>query len=157
MTLQKNGIPVLDYDRVATDLAEKGITNPTSQDIADAITVIRKSKLPELGEIGMAGSFFKNPVISNEHFEKLKIEFPDIKYFNSDNGAKKIPAGWILEHLGYRGFQKNNVGNYEKHALIVTHNGEGTGDEVWNHVQEIIKNVNETFNINLEPEVNIIT
>ncbi len=155
ITLQKNGKALLEYGRVADSLIEKGIKNPTSQDIAEIIIDIRKSKLPEVGEVGMAGSFFKNPIVSKEVFENLKIRFPEIKYFQLENGMIKIPAGWILDELGYRGFHDGNVGNYEKHALVLIHNGQGTGAEIYKHVQNIIKKVYDIFAIDLEPEVNI--
>ncbi|MGB0925109.1 MAG: UDP-N-acetylmuramate dehydrogenase [Minisyncoccia bacterium] len=154
--LQKNGTPVLSYGKVAEVLREKNITQPTAQNIADVIIEIRQSKLPEVGEIGMAGSFFKNPVISRSGFDKLQNKIPDIKYFALDNGDIKIPAGWILDYLGYKGFQNGNAGNYKKHALVVTHNGQGTGAEVWSHVQDIIAKVQDEFGIVLEPEVNVI-
>lgn len=153
--LSKSGTPVLQYGRVAEVLAEKDISEPKPHDIADTIVEIRKSKLPNVREIGMAGSFFKNPVISRDHFADLQAQFPDIKHYDVAAGVK-IPAGWLLEHLGYKGFQNGNVGNYEKHALVVTHNGQGTGQEVWRHVQGIIHKTKEVFGITLEPEVNII-
>lgn len=153
--LKKSGKPITSYGRVEELLIQKSIANPTSKDIAETIIDIRKSKLPELGEIGMAGSFFKNPIVSKKHFETLKRDFPDIKSFDSGSEVK-IPAGWILETLGYKGFKKGNTGNYDKHALVIIHNGEGTGVEVYEYVQSIINHVKKVFNITLEPEVNII-
>lgn len=153
--LKKNTNPILDYGLVKEKLEELKREKISSKDVADVIKKIRQSKLPELGEIGMAGSFFKNPVVDDDKFKFILEKFPEVKYFDVDNG-KKIPAGWILEELGYRGYQKGNVGNYEKHALVVTHNGEGTGEEVYKHVQEIITKVKEVFDIDLEPEVIIL-
>jgi UDP-N-acetylmuramate dehydrogenase len=153
--LQKQGTPILHYGGVAEVCAERGITQPTPMDIARVIIDIRKSKLPDVGEIGMAGSFFKNPVVSEEYFTTLQKRFPTIPHFKSDDGIK-IPAGWLLEFLGYKGFQDGNVGNYHKHALVVTHNGQGTGREVWDHVQNIIQKTYDRFGIQLEPEVNIV-
>lgn len=167
--LQKKANAILDYGQVSEALLKREIKNPTSKDIAEIIIGIRKSKLPEIGEIGTAGSFFKNPIVSNEDFNKIKSKFPDIKYFELEDGnvqgelqnkrgcpGVKIPAGWILDELGYKGFQDGNVGNYKNHALVITHNGKGTGKDIYNHVKNIIKKVKEVFGINLEPEVNII-
>ena len=154
--LQKKGKVVSNYGSVAKLLEEKSIKNPTSKDIANVIMEIRKSKLPEFGEIGTAGSFFKNPIISSGEFEKIKNKFPDIKYFELENNLVKIPAGWLLDELGYKGFMNGHVGNYKNHALVIVHDGEGTGEEVYNHVQNIIKKVKEVFGIDLEPEVVII-
>lgn len=156
ITLQKKGKAILNYGRIAEVLQEKGIKNPTPADIAEIIIHIRKSKLPEIGEIGMAGSFFKNPIISKKQLSKIQEKFPEVKYFEQENDLVKIPAGWILDILGYKGFIDGNVGNYKKHALIITHNGRGTGQEVYRHVQNIIKKVHDVFGIDLEPEVNIV-
>ncbi|MCD5389835.1 MAG: UDP-N-acetylmuramate dehydrogenase [Candidatus Pacebacteria bacterium] len=156
ITLQKKGKAMLNYGRVAESLTEKGIKNPTPQDIATIIIDIRKSKLPKVGEVGMAGSFFKNPIISKKQLSEIQEKFPQVKYFDLENDMVKIPAGWILDELGYRGFTSGNVGNYKNHALIVTHNGNGTGVEVYKHVKNIIKKVHEVFSIDLEPEVNIV-
>lgn len=153
--LQKNGKAILNYGRVKELLDEKKIEKPTPQDIANIIIEIRKSKLPELGEIGMAGSFFKNPIVSRNQLLEIQEKFPQVKYFDLENNVVKIPAGWILDKLGYKGFKTGNVGNYKKHALIVTHDGNGTGQEVYMHVQNIIKKAKDTFDIDLEPEVNI--
>ncbi len=154
--LQKNGKAVLDYGSVKDTLEEKGIFTPKSLDIAHMIIEIRKSKLPEVGDIGTAGSFFKNPIISHRGFEKLKNKFPDIKYFDLENKQKKISAGWLLDTLGYKGVVNGNVGNYKNHALIITHNGNGTGKEIYEYIQNIMKRVKDEFDITLEPEVVIV-
>ncbi len=155
--LQKNGTPNLTYKPVAEAFSESDISKLTPREIADAIIAIRQSKLPEVGEIGMAGSFFKNPIIEQDHFHKLQVVFPDVKYFEMENGDIKVSAGWLLDELGYKGLAEGNVGNYEKHALIVTHNGKGTGLEVYEHIQNIMKKVKDVYNLDLELEVNIIT
>ncbi len=154
--LHKKGEAVANYGRVAEALEEKDIQNPNSKDIAEIIMEIRKSKLPEIGEIGTAGSFFKNPIISQEAFEKIRENFPEVRYFALENDLVKIPAGWLLDELGYKGFMQGHVGNYKNHALIIVHDGEGTGQEVYEHVQNIMQRVKEVFGIALEPEVNIL-
>lgn len=142
------------YGRLSEKLDEKGILNPSPLQMAELVIDIRQTKLPAVGEVGMAGSFFKNPVVSAAAYNSLNKKFPDIKAFPVEEGYK-IPAGWILEKIGCRGAWKGNVGNYEKHALVVVHNGKGTGQEVLDYVHELISKVQNEFGINLEPEVNI--
>ncbi len=154
--LYKKGQAILDYGELAEVIKEKNIKVPNPNDIANIIIEIRKSKLPEINEVGNAGSFFKNPIIYREALEKIKIKFPDIKYFELDNGGIKISAGWILDELGYKDFAGGHVGNYKKHALIIVHDGDGTGEEIYEYIQSIKKDVRDIFGIELEPEVNII-
>lgn len=153
--LLKDSRPKISYGKISELLEQKNIKNPSSFDMANIVKEIRQSKLPEVGELGMAGSFFKNPVVSENLFKELLVKFPEIVFFDVP-GGKKIPAGWLLEKAGYKNYQKGNVGNYKKHALIVTHNGKGNGQEVFAHVQDIILKIKNIFNIDLEPEVNII-
>lgn len=153
--LKKNKANV-SYGLVAQRLEEKGISNPAPKDLVSVITEIRKTKLPELGEIGMAGSFFKNPVVSPDLHRKLLTKHHDLVSYDLGEEGYKIPAGWLLEKAGYKNFKTGNVGNYEKHALIETHNGKGSGEEVYKHVQDIIKTIDDMFSIQLVPEVIIL-
>lgn len=154
--LQKNKKIISSYEPVARALEEKKMKNPSSYDIAEIIMEIRKSKVPDIKEIGTAGSFFKNPIISRKEFEKIQNKFSKIKYFELENNLIKIPAGWILDELKYKGYMNGHIGNYKNHALIVIHDGQGTGREIYEHVLDIIKKTKEVFDINLEPEVKII-
>ena len=155
-TLSKQPQPHLEYGAIQQRLHDSGISNPTSEDIAKVVMGIRQSKLPDVGEIGMAGSFFKNPVISQSHGERLKQEHPEIVMFPTGEGEVKISAGWLIEYLGYKGVQEGKVGTYQKHALVLVNYGEATGSEVWTFAQKIINHVHQVFNITLEPEVLII-
>lgn len=146
----------LEYGIISDTLLERGITLPNAQDMAETISLIRSSKLPAVGEIGMAGSFFKNPIIEKEQAIILHNSFPDMRQFDLPDGRVKISAGWLIDYLGYKGIQEGNVGTYSKHALVLVNYGGASGSEVWNFAQKIIKNVHDTFSIRLEPEV-IIT
>lgn len=155
--LSKKPQPRLSYGVIMDTLETQGNKNNiTPKNISTAIVSIRNSKLPRVGEIGMAGSFFKNPIITKEHGEKIQEKYPHLKYFPLDNNLVKIPAGWIIEELGYKGVHLGNVGTYEKHALVLVNYGEATGSEVWNFAQKIISETQSNFDITLEPEVIII-
>ena len=146
----------IEYGAIVDKLAEQNITSPSTQDMVRVVSLIRQSKLPSVGEIGMAGSFFKNPIISEEHAHTLLQQFPDLKYFPLGNGFVKISAGWIIDNLGYKGVQDGNVGTYYKHALVLVNYGNATGSEVWEFAQKIIRQTHDVFNITLEPEVIIL-
>ncbi len=156
MVLQKQGQAKVSYGSLASMLEEKGIAEPTVMEMVETVSEVRRSKLPNVGEIGMAGSFFKNPVISPEHFEELQKQFPHIRSFELPDGALKIPAGWLIEELGYKGVREGKVGTYEKHALVLVNESDATGQEVWNFAQKIMSHVKKVFGIDLEPEVLII-
>lgn len=151
--LSKIPNPQLGYGAIIDKLDQNNITNPDIEDIAQTIIEIRRSKLPDVGSIGMAGSFFKNPVINKLHLLKLQKKYPAMPYYELANEMVKIPAGWIIETLGYKGFRDGNVGTYNKHALVLVNYGGADGAEVWNFAKKIINETQQIFNIILEPEV----
>ncbi len=125
--------------------------SPDSKRIAAETIALRKSKLPDWTKLGTAGSFFKNPFVSQEKLVELQKEIPDLPNF-----SKKIPAGFLLEKLGWKGKRIGNVGTYEKHALIVINYGGATGQEILDFTLHMQADVKKNFGIDLEPEVNII-
>ena len=115
---------------------------------------IRNSKLPNPEEIGNAGSFFKNPLVDKYSIDKIRKTFDDLIFF-TDNGKYKIPAAWLIEKCGWKGFEEGNIGVSKKHALVIVNYGEKDGNKIDTLSNKIIKDVKEKFNIVLEPEVNI--
>ncbi|WP_299002149.1 UDP-N-acetylmuramate dehydrogenase [uncultured Tenacibaculum sp.] len=144
------------YGAIEAELASKDITNPTIKDISDAVIAIRQSKLPDPKEIGNSGSFFKNPVISKEHFEKLQTAFPNIPSYVVSDTEIKVPAGWLIEQSGFKGKRFGDYGVHEKQALVLVNYGGATGKEIYELAQKIQHTIKDTFDINLEIEVNII-
>lgn len=153
--LQKEPILNTSYGAISEVLGNKGILQPTIKDISDAVITIRKSKLPDPKEIGNAGSFFKNPVIDKIDYEGLKLEFPDIPgYVNHD--TVKIPAAWLIDQSGWKGFRDGNIGVHDKQPLVLVNFGGGKGAEIEQLAMKIRANVAEKFGIELEPEPRII-
>lgn len=122
----------------------------------DIVINIRKSKLPDPEEIGNAGSFFKNPIVNTDLFNELRDDNHDIVYYKIDDNQYKIPAGWLIEKIGFKGKQLGNVGVHDKQALVLVNYGKGTGEELVNLANEIKHAVFNKFNINLETEVIIV-
>lgn len=143
----------MDYGDIQQELKDLGL-EPSIQSISQAIIRIRESKLPDTNELGNAGSFFKNPLISNEHFEKLKAEYPDIKGFPV-NDETKVPAGWLIEKAGWKGKRFGDAGVHAKQALVLVNYGNATGKEIYDLSQQVIDDIQAKFGIELEREVNI--
>ena len=132
------------------------IETPSFQDVSNAVIAIRKSKLPNPAQLGNSGSFFKNPVISASHYKNLLQKFPKIKSYPVNDEEVKVPAGWLIESLGWKGKRIGNTGAHNKQALVLVNYGNAMGYEVQQLSEDIKKSVWETYQIKLETEVNII-
>ena len=129
---------------------------PNIQSIAQAVIEIRSSKLPNPKKIGNCGSFFKNPVISLIKFNDLKQQYPDIPHYPDQLDNIKIPAAWLIDTLGYKGYRNQEAGVHPNQALVLVNYGNATGAEIKKLAQQIRNKVKEKFAINLEFEVNIL-
>ncbi|MBK3518499.1 UDP-N-acetylmuramate dehydrogenase [Carboxylicivirga marina] len=128
----------------------------TLRSVRQTITNIRKSKLPEPEEMGNAGSFFKNPVIGIELFQEIKGQYPTIPSYPISEQLVKVPAGWLIEQSGWKGKAIGDAAVHSKQALVLINKGNATGNDILKLAHQIIKDVNNQFNITIEPEVNII-
>lgn len=154
--LKKNPTPVIDYGNVKDELIKSGIENPTVNDVCNIIANIRNNKLPSPKEIGNAGSFFKNPIVSNSKFDELKKSYPDIPFFEVSDKLVKIPAAWLIEKTGYKGKVKGNVGTHKNQPLVIVNFGNASGNEILDFANEIRSKIFTEFGIELETEINII-
>lgn len=142
------------YGDIQQTLLGWGITNPGVADVSRAVIHIRQSKLPDPAEIGNSGSFFKNPVIDLSLFQTLQQSHPSIKSFDAGPGKVKVPAGWLIEQAGWKGYREGNVGVHEKQALVLVNYGGGTGAQVLALAKKIQADILHKFQIPLEMEVN---
>ncbi|MDO8550901.1 MAG: UDP-N-acetylmuramate dehydrogenase, partial [Ignavibacteria bacterium] len=117
--LHKNPLINIKYGNVRSEIDRMGYNNIGIKEVSDVICRIRLSKLPDPSKIGNAGSFFKNPEISEEKFASLKEKFNDIISFNLGSGKVKIPAGWLIESCGWKGKMVGNTGAHAKQALVL--------------------------------------
>ena len=156
------------YPGITTAAAASAVSNGahvlTPRMVRDAIIGIRRAKLPDPAEKGSAGSFFKNPVISREHFENIVkaeagraaagVPAPEVPHFDLPDGTVKVPAAWMIDRCGFRGAEKGGAKVYEKQPLvIVNESGNALPGDIISLEQDIISKVRETFGVELHPEV----
>lgn len=143
------------YGAIEEELKRLNILDPSPKDVAQAVMNIRRSKLPNPDEIGNAGSFFKNPTIAVQQYLDLKKEFASMPSYPVNEQTVKVPAGWLIEQCGWKGFRKDDYGVHEKQALVLVNYGDATGEEIWELSGEILASVKEAFGIELEREVQV--
>jgi len=144
------------YGTIEEVLNTMGVENPGIKEVSNAIIAIRQSKLPDPAEIGNAGSFFKNPVVSDNFASRLLSRYPHMPSYKVSEGEVKIPAGWLIEQAGWKGKRFNNYGVHEKQALVLVNYGGAKGQEIVDLSHEIQRDVQEKFGIIINPEVNFI-
>ncbi|WP_396208943.1 UDP-N-acetylmuramate dehydrogenase [Flavobacterium sp.] len=144
------------YGAIETELSKQNIQNPTLKDVSNAVIAIRQSKLPDPKELGNSGSFFKNPVISKEAYEKTKAIHPDMPHYVVSENSVKVPAGWLIEQAGFKGKRFGDAGVHKNQALVLVNYGTATGAELVALSRTIQQTILDQFGIAIEAEVNII-
>ncbi len=144
----------LDYGTIRDELSSMKISSPTPQDVSAAVVNIRRSKLPDPAVIGNAGSFFKNPTISQDFYDSLKADFPEMPGYPSAEGVK-VPAGWLIERAGWKGFRDGDIGVHAKQALVLVNYGAANGADLVALATNIREDVMRKYGIDIHPEVNI--
>lgn len=154
--LHKKPVFHTSYGAITQELERMGVTEYSVSAISEAVIRIRTSKLPDPAIIGNAGSFFKNPVVSNETYEQLKASFPTIVAFPQLDKSVKLAAGWLIEQCGWKGYRSGDAGCHASQALVLVNYGNATGKEIYDLSEKILQSVKSRFGISLEREVNII-
>jgi UDP-N-acetylmuramate dehydrogenase len=156
LQLYKNPLIKADYPDVQKALLDAQIKNPTPKEISDIIIYIRQSKLPDPLQIGNAGSFFKNPSITEEFYHSLIKHYPGIPSYPQTDGTVKISAAWLIDSCGWKGFREQDIGVHNKQALVLVNYGNGKARDIYHLSMKIQESIKNTYGIFLEPEVNII-
>lgn len=148
--------PVLNtgYHLVAGKMAGKAKQNVET--LRQVIIEIRESKLPDPDKLGNAGSFFKNPLVPEAEYESLLLKYHDIPSYPAAEGAKKIPAAWLIEQCGWKGKRFGDAGTFEKQPLVLVNHGNATGRQILDLAKSIEEDVEKKYGIRLEKEVNIV-
>ena len=152
--LSKQPVFTLNYGALQTEVDKLGLRN--LQNIRQAVIAIRKSKLPDPLIVGNAGSFFKNPVVSECTASKLKGEYPEIPVYPSEPGKVKIAAGCLIEKAGWKGKSVGNCAVHDQQALVIVNKGGATGKEISELSEMIVEDVYRKFSIQLEREVQVV-
>lgn len=135
---------------------EKRFENPTLAQVRSLINEIRNSKLPDITKIGSAGSFFKNPIVSQEQWIQLKTEFPQLTGYELENQWVKLAAGQLIDLAGWKGYREGDAGVYPLQALVLVNYGDATGKQIFELCQKIQQSVFAKFQVAIYPEVNIL-
>lgn len=152
-SLSKVAQPRLGYGALGQEVERLG--GPTLANIRQAVISIRESKLPDPKVLGNAGSFFMNPVISEQEFNIIRSNYPDVPSYPAPGGVK-VPAGWLIEKSGWKGRSLGPAAVYDKQALVLVNKGGATGADVKRLADTIIEDVKQKFGISLSTEVNYI-
>jgi UDP-N-acetylmuramate dehydrogenase len=145
----------LDYGNIRAELERMG-GELSLERVRRAVISIRESKLPDPKVLGNAGSFFMNPIMSREVMERIRMDYPQMPYYEVDAHRVKIPAGWMIEQCGWKGKSLGKAGVHEKQALVLVNLGGASSEEIVTLCNAVCKDVKETFGIDIHPEVNFI-
>ncbi|MBK4733301.1 UDP-N-acetylmuramate dehydrogenase [Noviherbaspirillum pedocola] len=150
--LPKRWQPNLAYAELAREIQARGIAAPDAQAVSDAVIAIRQRKLPDPAQIGNAGSFFKNPVVSKEQRDALLAAHPQLVSHLQADGSYKLAAGWLIDQCGWKGRSLGAAGVYEKQALVLVNRGGARGGEIAALARAIQDDVARAYGVMLEPE-----
>lgn len=148
--------PVLGYHDLARRAQESGHTHVTAQQIFEWVCEIRRTKLPDPKQLGNAGSFFKNPVVTAEQCKDIIGRDPEIVHYPMPDGTFKLAAGWLIDACGWKGKSIGQAGVYDKQALVLVNRGGANGQEIVTLARAIQESVYGRFGIRLEPEPIVI-
>lgn len=148
--------PCLDYGNIRSELARKGISEPTAHELRETIIGIRKDRLPDPQTEGNAGSFFVNPVVSRACYEALAARYEGMPHYYVDDEHEKIPAGWMIDQCGWKGKSLGKAGVHDRQALVLVNRGGASGAEIVALCRQIQQDVMAKFGIEIQPEVNIV-
>ena len=149
--LNKHFKPKLEYGNLQREVGDK----PTPMSVRKAVVRIRRQKLPEVSELGSAGSFFKNPIVPREVYDTIAAGYDSVPHFEQEGGVK-IPAAWLIEQCGWKGKQHGGAQCYEKQPLVLVNRNNAAPEDIVNLAAAICKDVKEKFGIEISPEVNYI-
>ncbi len=147
----------LDYAGIREELSAMGIADPTARDVGNAVIRIRQRKLPDPAVVGNAGSFFKNPIVSQAQADALLVDYPTLPVFRGDAAHnRKLSAAWMIEACGWTGHRDGDAGVSAAHALVLVNHGEATGAQLLALARKIADSVRTRFGVAIEPEPKII-
>lgn len=155
LALDTRFTPRLDYAGLAEELGACAGGKLTAREVGDAVSRIRRRKLPDPAVQGNAGSFFKNPVLSTDNADAVREAHPDVPTWPFGEGMIKLSAAWMIEHCGLKGLTEGAAAVSERHALVLVNTGGASGKAIWALARRVSNEVERTFGVRLEPEPRI--
>ncbi|TVP50934.1 MAG: UDP-N-acetylmuramate dehydrogenase [Halomonas sp.] len=152
LRLSRKPMPQLNYG----DLAARLPRLPTPLAVAEAVCDIRREKLPDPNVLANAGSFFKNPLVSDHQAAQLLARYPSMPHFPQASGQTKLAAGWLIDQCGLKGLRDGAFGVHQHQALVLVHFGGGDRHGLMKLANYIAAQVEGRFGILLEPEPRLI-
>lgn len=153
--LRRQAVLHLEYGPIRQRLMEQGVTTPSAQDVSRAVCAIRSEKLPDPQQLGNAGSFFKNPLVTAAAAQALRHSHPDLVAYPQVDGQVKLAAGWLIDKAGWKGFRDGDAGVHRLQALVLVNYGQATGEQLLELARRIQSDVRERFGVALEIEPNV--
>jgi UDP-N-acetylmuramate dehydrogenase len=141
----------LDYGEIREELRRAGATAPSSVDVADAVTAIRRRRLPDPADLGNAGSFFRNPIVPAATAHALGLREPGLPSWPAGDRVK-LSAAWMIERCGWKGHRDGDAGVHAGHALVLVNHGAAGGEDLLRLARAIRDSVDARFGVRLEPE-----
>jgi len=154
--LRRQAVLHLEYGPIRQRLAEQGIVAPTAQDVSRAVCAIRSEKLPDPQQLGNAGSFFKNPLVTAAVAQALRDRHPDLVAYPQGDGQVKLAAGWLIEKAGWKGFRDGDAGVHRLQALVLVNYAQASGEQLLQLARRIQADVLVRFGVALEIEPNVL-
>lgn len=149
LRLSRQPRPQLDYGDLASRIPK---ACPDALTVVDAVSAIRREKLPDPRQVGNAGSFFKNPVVDADKAQRLLAHYPQMPHFPLAGGQVKLAAGWLIDQCGLKGVRDGHVGVHDRQALVLVHHGGGSALELLALAERVAVSVEERFGVALERE-----
>lgn len=146
------------YEGLTKFFEETGRNTFSPQTVRDAVIIIRNNKLPDPKYIANNGSFFANPIIEREHFERLHQTYPDIKGWPQADGHFKLAAAWLIEKAGFRGLYDTETGmsTWPNQALVLVNESASSTTDLLKFKAKIVNKVQDLFQITLEQEPELL-
>jgi UDP-N-acetylmuramate dehydrogenase len=144
----------LDYGSIKDEL--KAIKKPGIKDVREAVIKIREEKLPDPKQLPNAGSFFKNPVISPDQYERIALNYQNLIYYKTDDGKIKLAAAQLIDLCGWKGTRDEHAGVHDKQALVLVNHNNATGQDLLKLATRIEASVYQKFGIKIDREVTVI-
>lgn len=155
-SLSRLAVLHLDYGPLRQRLVEQGCATPTPLEVSRAVCAIRSEKLPDPAQLGNAGSFFKNPLVSAAQAQQLRQQYADLVAYPQADGQVKLAAGWLIEKAGWKGHREGDAGVHCLQALVLVNHGQASGMQLLALARRIQADIAERFGVALEIEPNVL-